>query len=99
MNGRTGTNYNNNRDGNTLTREPRNFGGTGSGMDYQGNSGGAPLKLLNPLRVVRIVEQTPGTTEEIYSSERSGGGGGGRRDSDGGGRGSRPMATAGGIST
>ena len=50
---------------------------------------------------MRIVEQSPGTNEEIYSSER--GGGGGRRSSDGGGggggRGSRPMATAGGIST
>ena len=75
----------------TLQREPRNFGSTD-------NSGVPPLKLLNPLRLVRIVEQTPGTNEEIYSSER--GGGGGRRDSDGGGgRGPRPTASAGGIST
>jgi hypothetical protein len=72
-----------------------------------GDAGGLPtLKLVNPLRIARTVQQTPGTTEEIYSVERSGGGG--RRDDGGnsgssrgggGGRGSKPNASAGGIST
>jgi hypothetical protein len=63
----------------------------GDRVQQQSDNDAPPLKLLNPLRLVRISEQTPGTNQEIYSSERSGGGGGG-------GRGPRPMAAT-GIST
>jgi hypothetical protein len=66
-----------------------------------GNSAsGSALKLENPLRISRIVDQTPGTVEELYSEQRPA-----RRpreDGDSrppqrGGRGApRPVASAGG---
>jgi hypothetical protein len=95
VNGRTGVNTGNSpRSYDSNTMQQQRFGNNNADT----SNGLPPLKLVNPLRVVRIVEQTPGTNEEIYSSvQERGGGGGGRRD-DNTGRGSRPLATAGGIS-
>jgi hypothetical protein len=76
-------------------------GATGGARGPASDAGGGlpPLTLANPLRLSRIVDQTPGTSEEIYATSapprRDGDGGGAPR----GGRGSRPIASAGGIGT
>lgn len=74
--------------------------GGSRGPSSDGGGGLPPLTLANPLRLSRIVDQTPGTSEEIYATSapprRDGDGGGGAPR---GGRGSKPIASAGGIGT
>lgn len=91
---------------NSVNRGPRSTGGGRGGPTMSG--GGSVLKLVNPLRISRLVEQTPGTDEELYSERQpqrrngngSGNEGGDRSPPQRGGRGApRPVAsTVGGVS-
>ena len=78
---------------------PRNFGTRGPAPTGEAANGLPPLTLVNPLRISRIVEQTPGTSEEIYAEKAPPRNRDGDGASRGGGRGARPVASAGGIGT